>query len=89
MTPEFVVTLSQDTLFTAAKLAAPVLCVGLLVGLVVAILQAVTSVQEQTLSIIPKMFAVVLTLMLLMPWILSQVLDFTSSIFSRMVEIAH
>ena len=84
MSPETVLGISRDTLFTTMTLAAPVLVVGLSVGLLVAVLQAVTSVQEQTLSIIPKMLAVSLTLLVLMPWMLNTIITFTLRTFDRL-----
>lgn len=87
MTPDYIVALGRETLFCAMILAAPVLLVGLSVGLVVAIFQAVTSVQEQTLSMIPKMLAVALTLIILMPWMIDRIVTFTGAAFERIATI--
>jgi len=87
MTPDSVLGIGRDTLYTAMTLAAPVLGIGLLVGLLVAILQAVTSVQEQTLSIIPKMLAVSITLLVLMPWMINRILAFTFANFDRISHL--
>ena len=87
MSSEFVITLGRETLYTAMLLAAPALIVGLVVGIVVAIFQAVTSIQEQTLSQIPKMLAVAITLMLLMPWMIERIVTFTSMAFERISGI--
>ncbi len=84
MSQEYVVALGRETLATAMMLAAPMLIVGLTVGLLVAVFQAVTSVQEQTLSMIPKMLAVALTLIALMPWMINTILDFTNGAFERL-----
>lgn len=83
MSPEAVISLGRDTLFAAMILAAPVLVVGLIVGLVIAVFQAVTSVQEQTLSQIPKMLAVAVTLIVIMPWMVERIVSFTHGIFDR------
>ena len=88
MSPEYVITVGRETLITAATLAAPVLAVGLVVGLCIAIFQAVTSIQEQTLSIIPKMLAVVTMLMVIMPWMLNKMLGFAYSMFDRVADMA-
>jgi flagellar biosynthesis protein FliQ len=74
----------RETVLTALTLAAPALAVGLLVGVTVAILQAVTSVQEQTLSLVPKLFAVVGVLILVAPWILATLGEFTRRAFEAM-----
>jgi len=80
---DYVIGIGRETLFTAMMLAAPVLLVGLTVGLVVAVFQAVTSVQEQSLSIIPKMLAVAVTLIVLMPWMLERIISFASETFEH------
>jgi len=83
MTPEYAVQIGRETLFMTLSLAGPILGVGLVVGLLVAIFQAVTSVQEQTLSIIPKMLAVSVALTVLLPWMLSRLVSFTAAVFGR------
>jgi flagellar biosynthetic protein FliQ len=77
MTPEFLVDLALRTLRTALLLATPPLVAGLVVGVVVSIFQAVTQIQEQTLVQVPKMFAVVAVMMVLLPWMLRLLIDFT------------
>jgi flagellar biosynthesis protein FliQ len=86
MTPEFLVDLAMRTLRTALLLAAPPLVAGLVVGVMVSIFQAVTQIQEQTLVQVPKMFAVVLVLMVLLPWMLQLLVTFTVNLF---VQIPH
>jgi flagellar biosynthetic protein FliQ len=81
MTPEFVVDLAMRTLRTALLLATPPLVAGLVCGVMVSIFQAVTQIQEQTLVQVPKMFAVVLVLMVLLPWMLQLLLHFTVNLF--------
>jgi flagellar biosynthetic protein FliQ len=73
--------LCKSTLITALLLVAPALLVGMLVGLVVSFFQTVTSLQEQTLTIVPKMLAVLATIVLLMPWILGTLREFTQALF--------
>jgi flagellar biosynthetic protein FliQ len=65
----------------AIMLAAPLLGVAMLVGLLVSLLQAVTSIQEQTLSFVPKLFAVAVTFILLLSWMLQTMMRFTSDLF--------
>jgi flagellar biosynthetic protein FliQ len=74
--------LARETLLTAIKIVTPALLVGMLVGLVMSVFQTVTSIQEQTLSIVPKMLAIAATLILLLPWTLQTLLDFTTQLFS-------
>ena len=89
MSPEYAINIGRDTLMTTVYLAAPVLLVGLVVGLPVAAFQAVTSVQEQTLSIIPKMIAVSITLLVLMPWMITRIVSFATLTFDRMAGVGH
>jgi len=81
-----IVDLARDLLVTTIIVAGPVLVIGLLVGVGVSLFQALTSVQEQTLSLVPKMLAVMgVTLLMLAP-ALQLLRDFTTRIFDRMVE---
>jgi flagellar biosynthetic protein FliQ len=76
--------LGRATLTTALLLVAPALLVGMAVGLLVSFFQTLTSLQEQTLAIVPKMLAVVATLLVLMPWILGTLREFTQSLLSNL-----
>jgi flagellar biosynthesis protein FliQ len=76
--------LGRTTLLTALMIVAPALLVGMVVGLLVSFFQTITSLQEQTLAIVPKMLAVVATLLLLMPWILGTLREFTVSLFHQL-----
>lgn len=71
------IALGRQCLMTALLISAPVLGLGMLVGIVIALFQAVTSLQEQTLTIVPKMMAIGMALFVLLPWILSQLMNFT------------
>ena len=81
MTQETVISLARECLTLALMLSAPALLAGLLVGVLVAIFQAVSSVQEQTLSLVPKLVAVVGALLLALPWMLTTMIDFTRRMF--------
>ena len=76
--------LARMTLTTALLLVAPALLVGMAVGLLVSFFQTITSLQEQTLAIVPKMLAVVTVLLLTMPWILTTLQDFTTALFTNL-----
>lgn len=88
MTPEFVTTLAAEALRVAIMLAAPPLVVGLVVGLVVSLFQAATQINEATLSFIPKLIAVCVTLVILGPWMLSSMLDYMRHMFTSMPSFA-
>lgn len=78
--------LGRATLLTALMLVAPPLLVGLLVGLLVSLFQTVTALQEQTLALVPKMVAVVATLLLLMPWILRTLIRFARALIESLPD---
>jgi flagellar biosynthetic protein FliQ len=87
MTPEYVVSLGGEAIKLALLLSAPLLGVGLLVGLTIAILQATTQVQEMTLTFVPKIVFVLLALLASAPWMLSKMTDFTSRLISSIPTI--
>lgn len=76
-----VVDMGRQSLYIVLKVIAPVLGAGLLTGLIVAILQATTQIQEQTLAFVPKIFAVLAAIAFLGPWILTTVVEFVSELF--------
>ncbi|HWQ75918.1 MAG TPA: flagellar biosynthesis protein FliQ, partial [Syntrophomonas sp.] len=81
MSQEAIMTIVRETVMTAILLAAPLLLTGLLVGLVISIFQAVTQIQEQTLTFVPKILAILLSLLVFGPWMLKIINDFTVNIF--------
>ena len=76
------VSLFQSALLLALLLAAPMLLFGLVAGLVISVFQAVTQIQEMTLSFVPKVLAVVLSLFLFLPWMLGKLIQFTTHIIT-------
>ena len=82
-----VMALGNDFLWTTLLLAAPTLAVSLTVGLVVSILQTITSIQEQTLSFVPRLIAVALTLVITMGWMLQISVHFTHRMFWQLGEV--
>ncbi len=88
MTVEFVVFIIRRALITVLAAAGPVLISGLLVGLTVSILQAVTQVNEMTLTFIPKIVAIFVSLMIFGPWIIKVILNFSVGILANLDEYA-
>jgi flagellar biosynthetic protein FliQ len=76
MTPETVMSMARQAMQVALLLAAPLLLVALVVGLVVSLFQAATQINESTLSFIPKLIAVFLVVILAGPWMLNTMLDY-------------
>jgi len=83
-----VVDLARNTIMTALLLAGPMLIVALGVGLIVSILQAVTQIQEQTLSFVPKLLAVSAVFLVALPWILQLMVKFTTELFRSIPQLA-
>lgn len=79
MTPEFVITFAQEAIKTTLLVAAPMLGLGLAVGLVVAIFQAVTQVHEMTLTFVPKILVVLLALLFFASWMLEHLMRFATT----------
>ena len=88
MTPEFVTGFFFDAIKTAISLAAPMLLAGLGVGLLVGIFQAVTSINEMTLTFIPKMLAVAVALIFFFPWMMQTMVVFTQNLFENVMFYA-
>ncbi|MEB3222926.1 MAG: flagellar biosynthesis protein FliQ [Candidatus Sericytochromatia bacterium] len=89
MTTGFIVTLITQAVGMVLLLSAPMLVVSLIVGFTIALLQTITSIQEQTLSFVPKALAVLLVLVLVTPWILSTAVSFLRQLFSQIPAIAN
>jgi flagellar biosynthetic protein FliQ len=75
--------LVRQSLILALIVSAPMLLIGLCVGIVVSLLQAITQIQEQTLAFIPKIVSMVIAAILLMPWIGQRLLEYTAAIFAN------
>jgi flagellar biosynthesis protein FliQ len=80
MSPHDAVDLGREALNMALVVGAPVLLSGLAVGVVVGLLQAITQVQEQTVSFVPKLVAMVLVLSLTLPWLITQMVDYSRNL---------
>ena len=86
MTPEFVIDFGRQAMEMVLTLALPMLSVGLIVGLAVSVFQATTQIQEMTLQFIPKIICISLTLVIVGPWMLEELTDFTTRIFTSFPE---
>jgi flagellar biosynthetic protein FliQ len=88
MTPEAALHWTQSALTLALTVSAPLLGVALAVGLVVSLFQAMTSIQEMTLSSIPKMLAVAAVLIFFAPWMLEMMTDFSTEVFRAVADVS-
>ena len=83
MSPDYVVELMKGLMANIMMLAAPLLLTGMTVGRLVSLFQAVTSLQEQTLTFVPKALAVSALLFFIMPWMVRTLMDYTKGIFEK------
>ncbi len=83
MNENVIIDIARDAIFLIIKVASPILLVSLVVGLIVSILQTVTSIQEQTLTFVPKLIAILLVVLLFGNWILTSVREFMVELFSN------
>jgi flagellar biosynthesis protein FliQ len=88
MTPESVMTIGGHAMQVTLMVAAPVLIVVLVIGLLVSIFQAATQINEQTLSFIPKLVGVVASLVVAGPWMLSTMVDYMRTVFTSIPALA-
>lgn len=89
MSNDLALYLSKQLLWHALLIAAPTVLVALVTGLLISILQVVTQIQDSTLSFVPKLLAVVLTLMLCGEWMLHQLVNFTHSLVLNIPGMIH
>ncbi|MGH7243702.1 MAG: flagellar biosynthetic protein FliQ [Phycisphaerales bacterium] len=82
MIDESMLEMVRQCLVITLKIAAPVLIAGIVIGLVISLIQAVTSIQDQTLSLVPKIVVMVIVSALLLPWILGRLAEYAVQVFS-------
>ena len=88
MTPQMVVTTGREALILTVMIAGPMLLFGLIVGLAISIFQAVTQINEMTLTFVPKILAMALALLIFLPWMINMATDFTRHLFELIPQLA-
>ena len=88
MSHQLIVDLARNAVMLALMVAGPMLVVALGVGLIVSVIQAVTQIQEQTLSFVPKLVAVGATFLIALPWILQILIKYTTELFRSLPSLA-
>ena len=86
MTDATVVGIARDAILTILLVAGPALLIGMLVGLIVSIFQATTQIQEQTLTFIPKIVAVLVSIVIFGPWMLRHLVDFAERLLANLPD---
>ncbi len=79
---ESAVYIVRETLLIALIVSAPILIAGVVIGLVISLIQSVTSIQDQTLTFVPKIVAMVLVAVILLPWIVLRLVEFAAEMFT-------
>jgi flagellar biosynthesis protein FliQ len=87
MSEVYVINLLRETFYTVFLLAGPILIVTMVVGLLISIFQAATSIQEMTLTFVPKAVIVAVVLILMLPWMFDIMISFTVQIFTQIPSI--
>jgi flagellar biosynthetic protein FliQ len=88
MSMDAFLTLGKTAMILTLMISAPVLLLGLVVGVVISILQSVTQIQEMTLTFVPKILVTILALIFFGPWMLGILMDFTVRLFSQLPNLA-
>lgn len=86
MTEEMVMNIASEAIKTTMYLSAPLLLAAMLIGIVVSVLQAITQINESTLTFIPKMIAVILVLVIMGPWMLETLQTYAAQVFGNVGE---
>ena len=89
MTPEYVINIGRQAIEIALMVSAPMLLAALVIGLVISVFQAATQVNEQTMTFIPKIVGVFVTLLIFAPWMLQKLTGFLHMIFNQLPNIGH
>ena len=87
MTPEFVVDVARKAIQTTLMISAPMLLSGMIIGFIVSIFQAATQINEQTMTFVPKIVIVLLSLLFAGPWIIHTMTSFTLGIFESLAHL--
>ncbi len=88
MNSEFAIEILKTMIYQSLAIAAPILLTAMVIGLAISLFQAVTTIHEQTLAFVPKALAVVGIILLLMPWIVRSLVEFTIGIIQKMPQMA-
>jgi len=82
-----VLELGRESMWVVLKVAGPIMMMGLLIGLIIALFQALTTIQEMTLTFVPKIVVIFGSVILFLPYMMSTILEFSQKLFDRMVAL--
>jgi flagellar biosynthetic protein FliQ len=89
MSEQFVVYVVREAFYTTLLVSAPLLLLSLIVGIFVSVLQAATSIQEITLTFVPKLIVLAVVTVLTLPWMMETMISFTLNLYSQIPALAH
>ncbi len=82
MSPETAIELGREAIWTSLIIGSPLLVAGLVAGLVIGLMQALTQIQEQTVAFVPKILVMVIVLLLTLPWLIAQMVQYSADLIS-------
>lgn len=88
MNEAIIVDIAREGIFTLVKMVAPMLLIAMIIGLIVGIFQALTQIQEMTLAFVPKIIAVFLSLIFLLPFMIGQITQFSQHMYDRIISLS-
>jgi flagellar biosynthetic protein FliQ len=83
-----VLEVGSEALWVVIKISAPLMVAGLIIGLIISLFQALTSIQEMTLTFVPKIIVIFIALVIFLPFMMTSLLEFSRSLFDRMVALS-
>jgi flagellar biosynthetic protein FliQ len=89
MNPEFAIDLLKSLILLALTIATPILLTAMVIGLAISLFQAVTTIHEQTLAFVPKALGVIAVMLLLLPWIVRTLMEFTTAVIMKMPQMVN
>ncbi len=81
-----IISIARETIWIIVKTAIPILLVSMIVGLVISLFQTLTSIQEQTLTFVPKLLAIMLALMIMGPWVLNEIVSYMNFLWGSFAQ---
>lgn len=87
MTEAEIIDITRESIFTLIKMVGPMLLVAMFIGLIIGLFQALTQIQEMTITFVPKIIAVFISLIFLMPFMISQITVFAQSMYDRIISL--
>lgn len=81
-----IITIARQTIWIIIKTAVPILLVSMIVGLIISLFQTLTSIQEQTLTFVPKLLAIMLVLMIMGPWLLNEIVSYMNILWGSFAQ---